>query len=115
MQRIKSELCSRAGGPTWLCSTAIRSTTSRTHARSIRCGSPGIACRPIRRGGDYRMRMRSWYSVLLFAALAAQQQQQPRPYTPTPAERRNIETKSAELGALLNRLERDRLYPDVAI
>jgi pimeloyl-ACP methyl ester carboxylesterase len=61
------------------------------------------------------MRMRNCFSGFFLLATLAAQQPPPRPYTPTPAERHNIETKSAALGALLNRLERDRLYPDVAI
>ncbi len=50
------------------------------------------------------------------ATLAAQQQPaQPRAYTPTDEEKHQIEAKSAELGALLRKVERDPLYPDVAI
>ena len=58
--------------------------------------------------------MRTLICVMLAAgALAAQQQ--PQPYVPTAGEKGRIEAKSTELGALLNKLEQNALYPDVAI
>jgi hypothetical protein len=58
--------------------------------------------------------MRTVICVMLAAgALAAQQQ--PQPYVPTAGEKGRIEAKSTELGALLNKLEQNALYPDVAI
>lgn len=58
--------------------------------------------------------MRSLFCVILSAAaLAAQPAAQP--YTPSDEEKHQIETRSAELGTLLNKLERNPLYADVAI
>src|SRR5512146_2061242 len=46
-------------------------------------------------------------------ALAAQQA--PKTYTPTDAERRQVEAKAAELAGLLRKVESNPLYPDAAI
>jgi pimeloyl-ACP methyl ester carboxylesterase len=55
--------------------------------------------------------------ILSAAALTAQPQQaqQPPPYTPSATEKGQIQAKSAELGALLKKLERNGLYADVAV
>src|SRR5947209_7347228 len=55
-------------------------------------------------------------ALVTAAALTAQTPTpQPQPYTPSAEEKRQIEAKSAELGALLNKLERNPLYADAAI
>ena len=54
--------------------------------------------------------------VICLAALVAQRQQpQPAPYVPTAGEIRQIESRCAELGGLLAKLEGHPLYADVAI
>jgi pimeloyl-ACP methyl ester carboxylesterase len=53
--------------------------------------------------------------VMLAAAALSAQAQQPQPYTPTAEEKGQIEARSAELDALLNKLELNALYADVAI
>src|SRR5436305_8256104 len=58
--------------------------------------------------------MRTLVCVMLTAAgLAAQQP--PKVYTPTDAERQQIEVKTAELGNLLRNVESTPMYPDAAI
>ncbi len=59
--------------------------------------------------------MRTLICLMLSAAALAAQEQQPQPYTPTAAEKGQIEAKSAELGALLDKLQQNALYADVAI
>lgn len=51
--------------------------------------------------------------VLSLGAAAAQTA--PKTYTPTAEERKQIETKTAELGALLSKIETNPLYADAAI
>jgi pimeloyl-ACP methyl ester carboxylesterase len=59
--------------------------------------------------------MRTMICVMLAAVALAAQPQQPQPYAPTAGEKGQIEARSAELGALLKRLEQNALYADVAI
>lgn len=54
--------------------------------------------------------MRDLLCVLVAAAVLAAE-----PYTPSDEERHAIEAKTAELGVLLNKLERNPLYADVAV
>src|SRR6476661_3002903 len=51
---------------------------------------------------------------LLFAA-AVPAQQPPKPYTPTAVELRQIQAKTAELGAILSGVQSHPLYADAAI
>src|SRR3984893_571853 len=58
--------------------------------------------------------MRTMIVFSLFAA-ALTAQQPPAPYILTAEEKRQIETKCSELGGLLQKLEGNALYADVAI
>ena len=58
--------------------------------------------------------MRISLSLVFFAAVLAAQQP-PAPYVPTAEEKRQIEMKCAELGGMLQKLEGNALYADVAI
>jgi pimeloyl-ACP methyl ester carboxylesterase len=60
--------------------------------------------------------MRALFRILLACSGLAAQVQQPQPrYYPTDQEIQQIQAKTAELGSLLYPLERDPLYPDVAV
>src|ERR1041384_7883560 len=66
----------------------------------------------------YFSSMRRLLCAAAFAAMVAaaqQPKQAPGPYVPKPEEVRQIESKSAELGALLSKLEGNALQPDVAV
>ena len=51
----------------------------------------------------------------MFTAAGLAAQQPPKVYTPTDAERQQIEAKTAELGDLLRKVESNPMYPDAAI